>query len=219
MGALSNVINIRQRELNCLSKAQKEKDSDNCTVDSNSDLAGSSLKRSNSYFAFAFAPATHPHTSISSADSSKAVAKELTIEEKKLLYRKSWLLTISSAFFLIPALFAFYFAIYPMSFLSVFTTFVSIAFWYRPRDGLRRTLDLIVAKVSFVIYFTVGLVNIRDTSIFIGGLIGAILMIGAYATGLKLFDLRSPRWVYAHMGFHFFVACGQVLVLYGSFLL
>ncbi len=181
---------------------------------------GGPLKRTNSYFAFAFAPAVHPHTSISkSTDNVKPVVKELTIEEKKLLYRKAWLLTISSAFFLFPACFAYYHAIYIMSFLSVFTTLVSVAFWIRPRDGIRRTLDLIVAKVSFVIYFSVGLVNIRDTTTFIAGLIGAVLMIGSYTTGLKLFDLRSPRWVYAHMVFHFFVACGQVLVLYGSFLL
>lgn len=184
------------------------------------------IKRTNSYFAFAFAPSVHPHTSttmggdtIKPSVPTSTQVKELTIEEKKLLYRKSWLLTISSSFFLFPAVFAYHHAIYSMSFLSIFTTIVSIAFWYRPRDGIRRFLDLVVAKVSFVIYFTVGLVNIRDTSVFIGGLIGAVLMIGSYSTGLKLFDMRSARWVYAHMLFHFFVACGQVLVLYGSFLL
>lgn len=187
------------------------------------DEAPAPIKRTASYFAFAFAPAVHPHTGTTvtgeTIHSPSSISKELTIEEKKLLYRKAWLLTISSAFFLFPAAFAYYHTIYSMCFLSVFTTAVSVAFWYRPRDGIRRMLDLIVAKVSFVIYFTVGLVNIRDTSVFIAGLIGAVLMIGAYSIGLKLFDVRSARWVYAHMVFHFFVACGQVLVLYGSFLL
>lgn len=187
---------------------------------------GGGIKRTASYFAFAFAPSVHPHTSMNNQGSTThpptttpAKSKDLTIEEKKLLYRKAWLLTISSAFFLIPACFAYYHAIYSMSLLSTFTTMVSVAFWYRPRDGIRRMLDLVVAKLSFVIYFTVGLFNIRESTIFGLGLVGAVLMIGSYGTGLTLFDARSPRWVYAHMVFHFLVACGQVLVLYGSFLL
>lgn len=135
------------------------------------------------------------------------------------MFHLSWYLNISSCFFLLPGAFAHYHGYHSMCLISLVTTLVSINYWRKPKDGWRRNLDLIVAKVSFLIYFSVGLVNIRDTVIFVSGLFGALLMISAYSTGLLLFDLKSPLWVFAHMLFHFFVACGQVLVIYGSFII
>lgn len=124
-------------------------------------------------------------------------------------------LVISSCFFLVPGAYGFANALYYYGVVSVITTAVSVNYWRYAVEGMRRSADLITAKVSFAIYFVSGFffLNLRLLAI---GIPGCILIIVFYMLSNRYWDKDSHLWVYFHMGFHLFVALEQFLVLYGG---
>ena len=131
----------------------------------------------------------------------------------------SILLILSSCSFLLPSLVGFMNGLHLHAVISLITSLVSINYWRYAIPGIRKAADLVVAKVSFVIYFVTGLFHIRDVNIFIIGWILAFLIIGSYALSNHKWNKDSDHWIIFHLLFHIFVALAQATVLYGSFLL
>lgn len=125
----------------------------------------------------------------------------------------AYCLVSSSCFFLIPAYYAFYRGLIYYSILSIVTCIISINYWRLAIPGLRRSLDLVIAKTSFAIYFFTGIYFLKDLTTFYIAIPGCAGMIICYMLSMIFWDKDSTTWVYFHVLFHFFVAFEQYIVL------
>jgi hypothetical protein len=93
-----------------------------------------------------------------------------------------------------------------LSYVSGVVAIVSANYWRNPVVGLRRDIDLVVAKVSFGIYFVHGLYkpDVWDVMT-LGGIVGC------YCLSWKCHELSSntPYWILFHSLFHGLVAYEQ----------
>lgn len=130
------------------------------------------------------------------------------------------LLTVSSLFFMYPGIFCLTHTIrlplLPLGVLSILTSCISVNYWRDPKDGWRRQMDLIFAKCSFVVYFTTGILTIHNSFIRTAGLSTSALIVYCYHQSNTCWTARKEEWVFYHMAFHFFVACGQFIVITGE---
>ncbi len=129
------------------------------------------------------------------------------------------LLVVSSSFFMIPGMYALYSGVYSLGILSCITTIISINYWRDAVNGWRRHADLLIAKISFVIYFLTGVVHIRDLHVLLIGWPNTALILVTYYLANSLWTQESEYWIYFHMAFHFFVSIGQLIVVHGSYVL
>ena len=136
--------------------------------------------------------------------------------EIAVLPEDSRVLVLSSLFFCVPGLYAISSSLFSFAFLSFVTTAVSINYWRNATAGARRQADLLVAKVSFVLYFFSGLYFVRELRLFAVGIPILIAIVGCYMQSLALWERDSPTWKYFHAGFHLAVALEQGLVLYAA---
>jgi hypothetical protein len=74
--------------------------------------------------------------------------------------QSKWLV-VSSFFFLLPSLYAFYNNLHFHSLLLVTTSLVSANYWRKACISWRRDLDLIFSKISFVVFFHNGVMYIE----------------------------------------------------------
>jgi hypothetical protein len=127
------------------------------------------------------------------------------------------ILTCSSITFLIPAVLA---SVYYQPFfavVSVITSIVSVNYWRNPVPGIRKTTDLVVAKLSFSLYFSALVVKLQWNSLYCLCLCtNTTLLVLCYALSCWLFDLSPPQnknWVYFHFCFHLLVTINQCMVI------
>jgi hypothetical protein len=126
-------------------------------------------------------------------------------------------LILSSLFFLMPGYYAYISGLPLYLGTSTFTTLASVNYWRNAVPGWRRTTDMIVAKVSFLIYFLTGICRIKEMeTLFIAWPICAVIA-ACYISSNKLWEKDSHTWIFFHMSFHFFVALEQYIVLVASF--
>ena len=129
----------------------------------------------------------------------------------------SMCLVISSLFFLIPGMQAFSCHQVSYGILSVLTSAVSVLYWYYAIPGWRRSLDLYMAKLSFVIYFITGALYVTDRILLLTGWPICLCILWTYWMSGQEWQRDRHYWVYWHMAFHFFVAIEQLVVITGSF--
>lgn len=132
---------------------------------------------------------------------------------------KKKLLMLSSYFFLIPSIYGFYHKVYYLSILSNITTIISCNYWRNAIPGFNKNLDLYFSKLSFIIYFLTGILKIRNIFIFQLGCLNTVMIFFCYSMSNHLYLVKSNNWIYFHMAFHLFVAIGQLIVIYGSYIL
>ena len=129
-------------------------------------------------------------------------------------WHESLYLIVSSCFFLFPGYYAFRENLPFHGVVSIVTTIVSANYWRHAVEGMRRNVDLIVAKVSFMIYCISGFWFARDWRLYAIGVPGMIGIGGCYYLSNNYWDRDLPGWVYFQMLFHIFVAFEQALVIY-----
>jgi hypothetical protein len=123
-------------------------------------------------------------------------------------------LVMTSSLFFIPAWFAFTKGLYIYSGVSVITALASINYWCD--DSIydyRRSIDLIVAKISFAIYFISGCVYLPGTDIFIPAITICSGIILFYTMSNISHQKNKSYWLYYHILFHCCVALEQYMVL------
>lgn len=126
-------------------------------------------------------------------------------------------LILSSLFFLMPGYYAYISGLPLYLVTSTVTTLASINYWRNAVPGWRRTTDMIVAKVSFLIYFITGVCRIKEVEIlFIAWPVCAVIA-ACYISSNKQWEKDSHTWIFYHMSFHFFVTLEQYIVLVASF--
>ena len=98
--------------------------------------------------------------------------------------------------------------------VSLITTIVSVNHWRDVRKGPRRTMDLVGAKVSFLIFFLSGCFSIQVYFLWTVAvpIVGAMIFL--YYISNRLRNQGIQYWVYVHFIFHLLVAGEQAIVVY-----
>ena len=90
----------------------------------------------------------------------------------------------------------------PYSALLVFTSLVSANFWRKPYYSWRRDLDLVVAKISFVLFTTKGAIYARYTPYVITGFSSFMALCYCYYLSEKHLQMKHDYWYKYHLLFH-----------------
>jgi len=122
-----------------------------------------------------------------------------------------WLVLTSSTFF-IPTIYSFYCQLYGFSGISLFTTIISMNYWRRATISFRRDLDLVFAKISFVIYLIHGIYYIRGNRLFLF-LPALIYLLYNYYNSNLLYTEKKKEWINHHIWFHLMVLFEQMIII------
>jgi hypothetical protein len=126
----------------------------------------------------------------------------------------SLVLTCSSFLFIIPSVYAYKVGLYYYTLILIITSLVSANYWRNPEHGLRRNLDIMLAKTTFVIFFIDGIYFVK-TNIVLAYLI-LIAMVYCFFSSGCLSSIRYTKWYYYHASFHFLVMSEQMLIIYNK---
>ena len=122
-------------------------------------------------------------------------------------------LCVSSCFFLIPGVYAFYNEQHFYGNVCVYTLIFSINHWRKAEDGIRRKMDIIVATSAALIYIFSWVVYCEGTCFLIGIPIITLVFI-SFLLSNYLSVRWNPHWVYMHMLFHVFCSISEMLVIH-----
>lgn len=128
-------------------------------------------------------------------------------------WEQSRWLVLSSFFFTIPSIYAFINNLYSYSILLLFTSLISANYWRKATYSWRRNMDLVFSKISFVIFFSNGIVYVKSVNYVITGYSGIIILLYCYYLSGKLLQLKNNNWYKYHMMFHLIVAYEQLIIL------
>jgi len=141
------------------------------------------------------------------------ISKNIYEDEYLALWSQTKWLVLSSFFFIIPATYAFINNLYPFSILLYFTSFISANYWRKATYSWRRNMDLILAKISFIVFVSNGLLHVRKTYYIIPGYSGLIVLLYCYYLSGKNFELKKNNWYKYHFVFHFIMMCEQFIII------
>lgn len=128
-------------------------------------------------------------------------------------YEDTKWLVLSSFFFIIPATYAFINNLYAHFILLFFTSFISANYWRKPTYSWRRNMDLIFAKISFIVFASNGFFYVRTFHYLIPGYTCLLVLLYCYHSSIKLFKLKNNNWYKYHFIFHFIITCEQMIIL------
>lgn len=122
-------------------------------------------------------------------------------------------LVLSSFFFTVPSIYAFIINMYSYSFLLLCTSLISANYWRKATYSWRRNMDLIFAKISFVVFFSNGIYYVKSVGYVITGYSGIIVLLYCYYLSGKLFKLKNNNWYKYHLMFHLILAYEQTIII------
>jgi len=123
-------------------------------------------------------------------------------------------LVCSSFLFVIPSIHAFYLRMYFFSILLLITSGISANHWRNALfNSWRRTIDLYVAKISFVVFLIDGIMYIQYTPYLYIAYINLAAITYCYYHSNTLYLAKSPSWYKYHIMFHMCVAYEQMVVI------
>jgi hypothetical protein len=128
-------------------------------------------------------------------------------------YNHGGLLVLSSCFFIIPSVHAYYKKLYYLSILLFFTSVISVNYWRNAIDSWRRDLDLVFSKISFFVVFCNGVYHVTFIPYLITGYSGMFFMLYFYYLSCKHFEENNIVWYKYHFLFHILVASVQLIVV------
>ena len=124
-------------------------------------------------------------------------------------------LCLSSTLFFIPALYAYYCKLPLYPYINTAIALSSINYWRYPVPSIRKSIDIIIARISFAYYFIQGYRHLKDDSMIISTLCLGCMMYN-YTYSHFLYSCNNQNWWKFHMIFHFYVMCQQMFILYHS---
>lgn len=125
----------------------------------------------------------------------------------------TWRLVLSSCSFVLPAICAFYYQLYFLGGVLIITTAVSAAFWMNAIYSWRRTLDLIVSKISFTIFVYNGVIHICWMPYIIIGYSNAIILCYCFYLSEYYYIKQNLCWINYHMMFHLFMMVEMFIII------
>jgi hypothetical protein len=100
---------------------------------------------------------------------------------------------------------------YFLAIISVSSSLCSINFWRDATYSYRRTVDVIMAKLTFVIYVITGMTYVTCLPFLITGYSALFALLYCYYMSNKHGD--SNLWWKYHMMFHLLVSCTQIIAI------
>ena len=122
-------------------------------------------------------------------------------------------LVVSSLSFLIPAICAFYRKQYLDSVSICIISCISANFWRKPTYSWRRDVDIVVARVSLVVYVVKGLIYVRYVPYMVTGLPGLVGILYCYYLSDVLLYAKNANWYKFHMAFHYIITYEFLIIL------
>jgi hypothetical protein len=122
-------------------------------------------------------------------------------------------LVLSSFSFILPAIYAFYCQYYFLSGVLIITSAVSASFWINAIYSWRRTLDLIVSKISFTIFVYNGVIYIRWIPYMIIGYSNAGLLCLCFYLSGYYYTNQNLCWINYHMMFHLLMTIEMFIII------
>lgn len=122
-------------------------------------------------------------------------------------------LVLSSFFFTIPCVYAFIINMYSYSVLLLCTSLISANYWRKATYSWRRNMDLIFAKISFVVFFSNGVYYVKSVGYVVTGYTGIIILLYCYYLSGKLLQLKNNNWYKYHLMFHLIMAYEQIIII------
>ena len=117
-------------------------------------------------------------------------------------YNHEGWLVLSSCFFMIPSVHAYYKKLYYLSILLFFTSVISANYWRNAIHSWRRELDLVFSKISFVVFFYNGVYYVRYIPYLVTGYSGMFFMLYFYHLSCKYSKENKNVWYKYHFLFH-----------------
>jgi len=127
-------------------------------------------------------------------------------------WRESRWLVATSLCSLLPTAYSLYHSLFFLSTVSFFTTFISANYWRKATISSRRDVDLVYAKLSFIIYSYYGFYYVRGNRILVFTP-GVIYLIYNYYYSNKLYYEKKREWLSHHICFHMMVLMEQFVVI------
>ncbi len=129
-------------------------------------------------------------------------------------WRQTKWLVGSSFFLMIPGIYGYLNKEYVLSSVSIATGLCSINFWRNATYSWRRSIDRIMAKISFAIFTTIGPRKITKLSFLIAGWTGVGAGCMCYFMSNKYGDVETNElWWKYHMMFHLMIGYGQFITI------
>jgi hypothetical protein len=122
-------------------------------------------------------------------------------------------LVLSSFFFTIPGTYALINNLYKHFILLLFTSLISANYWRKATYSWRRNMDLIFAKISFIVYFSNGVYYVRKLYYLLPGYSGILVLIYCYYLSEKLCKLKDNNWYKYHFIFHIILTYEQFIII------
>merc|ERR1712227_897351 len=123
-------------------------------------------------------------------------------------------LVISSFFFTIPCIYAYYHGLHFHAGILLAVSLISANYWRNAKNSWRRNLDLFFAKLSFVIFACNGIVYVREKIFLITGYPATFLALYCfYLSGVEYKKRKEGSWFRYHMAFHLLITYLQMIVL------
>ena len=146
------------------------------------------------------------------------IINKKTNDEKYIAYwvHTKWLV-LSSLFFIIPSIYAYINKLYLYCILLFLTSLISANYWRKATYSWRRNIDLIFAKISFIVFMSNGIFYVRKMHYIIAGYSGLIVLLYCYYSSGKLFELKKDNWYKYHFVFHFIMTCEQIIIIHSIF--
>ena len=134
------------------------------------------------------------------------------------LYIDTWdqtkWLVLSSFSFMVPSVYAYIHKMYFYSVLLLLTSLVSANYWRKAiANSWRRYMDLVLAKISFIVFLSNGIIYVKRFDYIITGYSGLILLVYSYLLACKLWTAKQNNWYMYHALFHLIMMYEQLIIL------
>jgi hypothetical protein len=122
-------------------------------------------------------------------------------------------LVLSSFFFTVPGMYAYINKLHSYSVLLFFTSLISANYWRKATYSWRRNMDLMFAKISFVVFASSGVLYVRKLHYVIPGYTGLLGLLYCYYLSGKLLELKKDNWYKYHFVFHAIMTYEQIIII------
>lgn len=123
-------------------------------------------------------------------------------------------LVLSSLFFLLPSIYAYYYKLYFFFGLLNMTSLISANYWRKATFSWRRNLDLFFAKLAFVIFTVNGFYYINKPFYIVTGYSGFFFIFYLYYLSEIFMKMNDEIWISFHFLFHILLTYEQFIILH-----
>lgn len=123
-------------------------------------------------------------------------------------------LVLSSLFFSIPSIYAYYHKMYSLCVLLNMTSIISANYWRKATFSWRRNLDLIFAKFSFVVFSVHGYLYIKTPFYVATGYSSFFVILYLYYLSEIYMKRHDVKWVSFHFLFHLLLIYEEYIILH-----